>query len=65
MYYEGLSWGSNMVITYRTEGDTSYELASPDVIAMLCASLILGIFAANKVAGVSGLHDTLDSPQII
>ena len=52
MYYEGLSWGSNMVITYCTEGDTSYELASPNVIAMLCASLILGIFAANKVANI-------------
>ena len=54
-----------MMITYRTEGDTSYELASPDVIAMLTDSLILGIFAANKFAGVSGLHDTLDSQQII
>ena len=58
LYYEGLSWCNNMMITYCTEGDTSYELASPDVIAMLCASLILGIFAANKVAGVSGLPDT-------
>ena len=47
------------------EGDTSYELASPDVIAMLIDSLIPGIFAANTVAGISGLHDTLDSPRII
>ena len=65
MYYEGLSWRNNMVVTYRTEGDTSYELASPDVIAMLTDSLTPGIFAANKVAGVLGLCDTLDSPRII
>ena len=65
LYYEGLSWWNNMMITYRTEGDTSYELASPDVIAMLTDLLIPGIFAANKVAGVLGLRNILDSPWII
>ena len=55
VYYEGLVGCNNMVVTYCTEGDTSYELASPNVIAMLCALLVLGIFAANKVAGVVGI----------
>ena len=54
-----------MMITYRMEGDTSYELTSPDVIAMLTDLLIPCIFVANKVAGVLGLRNTLDSPQII
>ena len=58
MYYEGLVGCNNIVITYCTKGDTSYELASPDVIVMMCASLILGIFAAKKVTGVSRLPDT-------
>ena len=46
-----------MVVTYRTEGDTSYELASHNVIAMMCALLMLGMFAANKVVGVLGFPD--------
>ena len=57
MYYEGLVGCNNMVITYRTEGDTSYELASHNVIAMMCALLMLGMFAANKVVGVLGFPD--------
>ena len=52
------------VVMLRREIGIMHSISSVGIVTVVAplANILPGIFAANKVAGVSGFHDTPDCP---